>query len=78
MIYIFNDTMQSTFIFLCTIHQTLPEFFYCPRSERKRARRHLGSPARKRCWNIFPAHRVLFQSREREPSVLFHFKVMLV
>ena len=31
MIYISNDTMQSTFIFWCTIHQTLPRFllFWC-------------------------------------------------
>ena len=53
-------------------------FFYCPRSERKRARWHPGSPARKRCWNIFPAYRILFQSRERETSVLFYLKVVLV
>ena len=39
---------------------------------------HLGFPARKRCWNIFPAHRIFFQSRERESSVLFYIKVMLV
>ena len=33
---------------------------YCPRSERKRARRYLGSPARKRCRQFFQAHRIFF------------------
>ena len=33
-------------------------FIYCPCSERKGERRHLGSLALKRCWNIFPAHRI--------------------
>ena len=37
-----------------------------------------GSPARKRYWNIFPAFRIFFQSRERETRVLLCFKVVLV
>ena len=31
----------------------------------------------KRCWNIFPTHRIFFQSRESEASGSFYFKVML-
>ena len=31
-----------------------------PQWVHKRARRHLGSPGRKTCWNIFPAHRIFF------------------
>ena len=45
-------------------------FNNCPRSERKQEMRHLGSPAHKRCWNVFPAHRIFF-SKE---IFLTHFK----
>ena len=38
----------------------------------------LGSPTRKRCCKIFFFSFFFFQSRERETSVLYYFKVMLV
>ena len=52
--------------------------YFLPHNEREPARKHLGSHARKRCWNVFPAHRIFFQSRERKTSALFYFTVMLV
>ena len=38
--------------------------YYYPCSERKREKEYLGSPARKRCWNLFLAHRIFFFSQK--------------
>ena len=50
----------------------------CPRSKLKRARRYLGSPARKRCWNIFAAFRIFFSQEKEKQEKLWNFKSLRI
>ena len=64
----FYIVFETIFVFVFLLN------FVAPLSERKRARRHLGSPARKRCWNIFPFLRTFFSIKGKKNK----FKVLLV
>ena len=50
-------------------------YCYCNHSERKRARRHLGSPACKKCSNIFPAFHTFFGQEEEKQVSYFILKL---
>ena len=56
------------------IKNAVYKLYYCQPTPAILALPHVRS---KRCWNIFPTHRIFFQSREGEASGLFYFKVML-
>ena len=54
--------------------------YFLPHNEREPVRKHLGSHARKRCWNVFPAHRIFFSIKRKKKKcfILFYSYVSFV